>query len=544
MRAWSVAALGCLVAALLSNLPLFLAGRLFCSEDLNAYYRWSEQFARAVEEGALRPRWDAGAAGGLGSPAFLYLSPLFFYAVAIIRALGAGTWLAMRIVVFLTSCCAGLVAWRGLRRWIPDGWALAGAAVLQINPFLLHLISLHNLFPFYVSFLPLTWLVLTTLKREGEGRLSPAVALAMAALVLTHQLAAFMALLTLPFIFLPGCFRAPRPAFKAALAWGLSCLLGLGLAAYYLLPAMTTQHLIASQEWFEPRYIDWRNSFILPWITSTRFGVRYAGVQWILGGGMVLALVVLLLARRGGRSGAEEGAPMIAAVWAPLGAALFLAWDGSYFLWKWTPFLQKVQWPYRFLLPGWTFGLAGLVWIAADRQSVPRHMALVARGLLLLGVLLNFALQAKNLPIAMQPDFSRLKTQEYLRVNAPPGWASYIEAGGWEAECRERGVWSRTIVREAHQWEWEVESNHNALLRLPLFAFPAWKVQLDGNPVASIADPETGLLSVQIPSGRHRIVVVWSPLRMEKAGGVISAICLAGWVWAAMRRRGAGHREA
>jgi hypothetical protein len=72
---------------------------------------------------------------------------------------------------------------------------------------------------------------------------------------------------------------------------------------------------------------------------------------------------------------------------------------------------------------------------------------------------------------------------------------------------------------------------------LPLFAFPAWRVTIDGAAVPTASDPATGLISVDLPAGAHRVAAAWKRLGVERAGLVISGLAVLALAILALSRR-------
>jgi hypothetical protein len=65
-------------------------------------------------------------------------------------------------------------------------------------------------------------------------------------------------------------------------------------------------------------------------------------------------------------------------------------------------------------------------------------------------------------------------------------------------------------------------------LILHQFAFPAWRVTVDGVPVAAQAEGALGLLAVDLPAGAHTVTVAWGATAAVWMGRVLTA---AGWAF-------------
>jgi hypothetical protein len=77
----------------------------------------------------------------------------------------------------------------------------------------------------------------------------------------------------------------------------------------------------------------------------------------------------------------------------------------------------------------------------------------------------------------------------------------------------------------------------NAAMRTPLefttFYFPGWAATLDGVPLATRPSPDRGLLTVDLPAGKHQLAVFWQGTPVQLWGALISLASLAlltGWL--------------
>ncbi len=516
------------IGALLANLPLFTGNQLYGSEDLLAYYQWTREFGEAIQQGFLRPRWDPSGMEGLGAPSLIYYPPAFFYATSLLEWAGIDTWTAMRIVVFLCWWALGVLGWRFLSRLVKPAWAIAGGLALQWNPFLFHAVSLQNLFPFAVTALPLLWLIFASTEQQS-GRLSLSVACALALLIATHQLVAFMALITLPAIFLPGIVQKAHGAWSRAIGWGLSCCVGLLLSGWHIYTAMTTMNLIQTDDWFEPFHCDWRNSFITPVATVFIHGMRWTGIQWGIGGLALLLLGATIFFLRN-RPPAASGRDLVvktASLTSAGFAAYFFASEWSYPVWQYAPLIDMVQWPYRFLAVLMPLVIIAIV-MAGNCQTTVRKK-LVAMALLATLPAMNILLQIRNAPTLTSPDFSAMRTLKYYSRPADlgEGWQDYLARGGFAKECAQQNV---TILEEQNRsqaFSWRFKAEHSTTLILPVMTYPGWTLRINEQLVELRHDEMTGLILATIPEGLSRATLTWRTLPQERVGQAMSIAGLA-----------------
>ena len=97
-------------------------------------------------------------------------------------------------------------------------------------------------------------------------------------------------------------------------------------------------------------------------------------------------------------------------------------------------------------------------------------------------------------------------------------------AGGLAAECAEKMLACRTVETNSHVQAWDISAAQPARLRLPLFDFPAWRVMVDGTSVPTSVDAATGLISLDLPAGTHRVTALWRRLAAERSGLIITGL--------------------
>lgn len=542
---WPAALLSCLVVALVGNAVLLFHDQLIPGVDLYTHYRWALQFHQALAEGVLYPRWIAAASYGLGEPAFVYYPPAYFYLVSLVQGVTGDLWTSMKVVATSASFFAGLVAYAITRRAVGVGWALLAAVLVQTMPFLLFMQGYLNTFPWHAS-VPLILLVVYGTLTPSKNLLNWRLSVALALLAMTHILAALMVLLCLPWAFLTLERSGPGEGRWRALAgWGFSVTVGLFLAMLYLLPALTTWDLINPEAWNYSKTVDWRTAFAFPVITSRVWGVRWFGPQWILASSvLVLAAVATAAAYRlhRHRIALPHGlATLLCIAW----AALILASEISYPLYTVLGPLRKVQYPYRFLCvaaPAATIaGVLALWGVVRQEQRLGWRVvfALPLIGSAALFGFLQMAIFSQGSHPLLSPKLLRAHfgAPEYYTASRKPGWVAYVNSGGMHGACTRAGGSGSVLVDRTHEKRWLVVARSDMTLPLPVFAYPAWSISVDGQPRPSATDPTTGLLAVRLPAGEHTIRVVWSGLPEERAGLTI-VLLTAAFIAGVFLRRG------
>jgi hypothetical protein len=525
-----------LLSALLAHAPGILFNVGVRNNDFNVHYHWAVQFGESLRDGDLYPHWMWLGNYGLGEVALLYYSPLFYYTCSAVRLLTPNTWEAMRIVFVLSTLLTGFYGWRLLRLFASDIYALVGAVLLQWVPMVFMLFYYFNGFPWAVSFAALVALTYYAVRPGAFERWADlSVSLAIAALVLTHIVSALMALICFSFMCL--CFvRRPQSgarAWRRAVSWFVSAGFGLMLSAFYLVPAMGSMGLISSEVW-TTTYTPW-NAFAFPTVTSLVFGMRWFAFQWTMPAAALLGVVAATwhAHRRKDLSDrlGEALLLMLVASW----ASLLLASELSYPLWLIDTPLRMVQYPHRFiyvtsatglvanLLALWDLQRMGHPWLRKLALALPLALGFAVTGLLSAKMLF---IDGKPHHLSVDETTPYLGQAEYRLAGQGKHWEDYYRAGGLAAECREKMLACRAVEASSRLQTWNVSGAQPARLRLPLFAFPAWQVTVDGAAVPIAVDRATGLISVNLPAGTHHVAAFWKRLGVERAGLVITGLAL------------------
>lgn len=545
------ASVGLVLWAVILYIP-FWTGHVGIEGDGYFHDRAVYQIARAQADGTIYPQWLPEQRGGLGDPSFVYYPPLFHTTAALLEHVVGNAWTAMRAVMLLSTALAGIIAFLYLRTVFPEHLALLGALAIESNPLPIHQMAKGGVYPANVVY-PLVILCLVMLLRmKPRAWISPGLALSVCVLTLTHALTCFMLCLTIPAGIVVHSFlrrEAIRTTVWRVVQSGISIGLGICLAGFYLVPALTTLQYISPSGWVLNGQCSMERSYLLPFYTH-RFGICWASLQIGFPIAALLALVVAALyVRRVERSPVSFGVALLVCIGA---WALFLGSDLSYPLWQIHSPLQDLQFPDRFntvLLASALFalGMATLdAWVRTPKTSVSLGLAaalslsVVVSGLLL-GNLLRLPVRATapDKPIGAD-DTARA---EYLPAVAKPAYHNYLRTGSFAGECRRLGISCETLHIGSSQYRFRIDANRPVTVRLPLFAYPAWTMFVDGKEFPTVADADTGVVRVNLTTGIHVIRLRWTLLRQQWWGiwtSVIAAIIMGASIWLGKRQSAFG----
>ena len=544
-----------------------LAGDFTCGYD-NTFHLWrAVETEHLLRQSVIFSRWAPDMAHGYGYPLSNFAAPASAYAVALLRLTGL-PWVWALNLTFILGWALSVYAMYLLASDLFDRYAGLAAAVLY------GYVPFHAYDVFYRGGLSqsVAWflppLILWALRRADRRVGFVVTALGAAGLILTHNAFALLfAPILIAYLPLAGYERN-----KKMVVWGgLALLAGLGLSAFFWLPALVELGFVHSERLGGGWVFDYANNF-LP--LSQLFALpRNADPSLIndwpaRGLGLVPALLALagLLALRD-----RARRPTVSFFAFILAGCLFLILPISQPVWDAIPLLQRVQFPWRLVGPA-ALCAAILTGAAVSHLSLavsrllparPHLPGLVPMAAVLLVVLphLGWFYPDHCSPpadtsiagmIAWERATDTLGTTakgEYLPVwvhqmpQDPALDAAYAQAsslslvgGGLGRGASVARLSPESLPEGARviRAEYgpvdaaiELESRVPFQARYLAFYYPGWRVTVDGALVPITPTDPDGLISFDVPAGHHTIRVHFGETPLRLAADAISLVSLA-----------------
>ncbi len=506
--------LGCIAAR-----GLF-AARTLAGHDALIYLTRLVEFDDNVRYGILLPRWAPHLGAGHGEPVWVFVPPLMQALAEIVHRLGAGFILAENIALLLLFFFAGATMHVLGRRIGGILGAIVAAAAFFFAPYILvDLYVRHAAAEFAaVCFLPLIALAFHRIA-TGELRGSTAMlAASIAAVGFSHN-----AVLLVVF---PICVAAAVALLGRCRDRGASALLGaalgLGIAAWSWLPALVERQY-ARLDLLREGYFAFSNHFAtLGQIVYSPWGFGYSQpgpndslsltIGPLLIGVAIMGMVVVW------REAEASSFLAISLV------GIFLSTAASAFFWDRFPLLQHLAFPWRFLiLP--SVAIPPLAAYAARRLPV-------VTGALVLAHVIMYAPHAQPQKYLDTTEMDRAP-QRIARMGIldtsldeyRPRWAEDFvpfSPSAFEPPLPGRMTGYTPVLRQ-----FEIFTAEARTIRLEIFFFPGWGVQIDGRGVSVQPSRHTGLIEFVLPAGRHQVDARFSPTPARAASAIITLISLA-----------------
>ncbi len=371
--------------------PLLQPGYYWGGHDARHSVYFLHQFDTVFRDGVWYPRWIPDMAFGYGYPFFNVYGPLASYTGEIFLQLGVDMVTAVKIVFGLSALLSGLAMYLFVRRLLGRPAALISALVYVYIPY--HLFDLYVRADLAESvafvFVPLVlWGFYESVNRPRLPALLGG-ALAFAALMFTHSLSAFIltAMMGLYVVYMmvwQGFSDSARKRISESAnqresetqkgasylsrikqsSWGAAILsgfpplfvllLGIGLSAIYLFPAITEAGYVRTDQWFGGRFafgddfVDVFQLFSPQW----GFGASIPGPDDDTGFQIGLAAIILfvlsfLIVPRLAEARVRRTFYFFQGItlW-----MAFLTVPLSFVVWQLLPLAQLVQFPWRLLV--------------------------------------------------------------------------------------------------------------------------------------------------------------------------------------------------
>jgi hypothetical protein len=252
-------------------------------------------------------------------------------------------------------------------------------------------------------------------------------------------------------------------------------------------------------------------------------------------------LIVLALAALSWRSGRTRQPRLwwTLLIWA--GTSTWLMFSLSAIFWEYLPWLRFVQLPWRWLLClnvvlALLVTLASRLWIGRVAAGVGMLGALLLLGHYVQPPWWDRASDVAKLLEQHQSGAGYEGTDEYAPVDADP-YNINLDAP------RLAFSGSGTARFEVEQWDPEkkwftAEVSEPGQLVVRLFAYPAWKVVVNGRPVRTNTLDDTGQMLIPVTAGVNRVQILFVRTWDRTLGEATSLIAVAGLLlWSRRKRR-------
>ncbi len=497
----------------------------------------------------LYPRLGMDLNFGYGGPLIQYYPPLGTYLTMGLHWLGLG-WVEATKAAFTAAL---LLA--GVGMYIYAGWlfrdrrgALVGGLGYLLAPYLLFCAyergALAELLA--LSLLPwLFWAMHHVLREEGRAWIWPSAAL-FAGVMLAHNITALFVAPLLA-LYLLGMAWIERRANRLVPA--AAGALGLGLSAFYWLPALGERSYAQIERWMlRGDAIAADNLVGLPGLVQRTLAFDYWS-SWIPALPVVTAILagVGLVGALVGDRGHRARVLLLAALTA---IPLFLMWSASRPLYEAVSLLSYIQYPWRLLGLASFFAvtLAASIFEWRGLQGAAGWVAAAALGALIFYGAVH-GIQPPTDKWFQDFTSEQISVRDhYARGKTGYWWLNNDYQSAWMTRDIAEMAWpdtpgadlglppiagspAVTVTAEGPALlRFQTASDAAFTLRAPRIFFPGWRMRVDGKLVAPAPGGPWGLVSAEIPAGNHEVTARFGETPLRAAADVISVISVLIWL--------------
>ncbi len=534
-----------MLATVIINLRMIRDG-LNGQADLIWHVTWLQHFAQQLSEGILYPRWLAGTNYGYGSPTFVFYPPLPHYLGSLLKLVGFNIEQTMIGLFSISIFLSGLNFYIYGRSHWSVVTATFGALAYMTVPFVALTTywasSISSLFA--IAWLPLGWWL--TEKTFQQAKWGFGLMVFWTILALTHLPSLLICFVAwIPYVLIQARSYPWRTLFNQFHA---TCL-GLGISAFYLLPAYFEKSWVNIQDMtgaggaFQDKMIG------APREATHLVNLNYLTIfnhQSLM---MVVLVIVTGIALFFSRENIDVKKTHIRQVSYWLISALVIAFFMSYLswpLWQLSSTLQQIQSPYR-LFMFFAFQEATLFALALDPVlQLPRFPKIVLSVILVGLLLVNFGFGyqfAKKFPTIHKPGRANI---EYLNIFKTalydPFTNKLADISGYRPLLANQKAVPQpqmnqppvaildgqaTIEMQAwqsYQRNFRVSATTETSVRIRTYTYPAWQLYVNDrlHPTTILDD---GTIGFRLPPGDYvvRLSFGWTPMFFW--GTVLSLIC-------------------
>ena len=539
-----------LSAVFLFSLSALVMSRQLVSQDFFScslidsyqYSSWAWQFAAALKEGIVYPRWTPLSFWGYGSPTFVLYPPLAFYLVALFNVFTGSIITAMSLTKVLSLFVSSTGTFLLIRELYSERVALLTASFSVLLPFHIFNLYIGGAFTSSVSLMwfPLIVFFIVRFIRSGRYNHLFYSGACYGGLILTHLINAYMFAFVV--VTLSVYMSVAKKSAKCLAAVPSVILSGALVSAAYLLPFIVEKDLIGYRSVLKD--FPFTDLFILPRHTdkfqSDFFWTVYYD-EYIIYVALSFAITLLLfLSVKKSEAGAfKDTGPITHYFFGASFFSMFLLFGPSTVLWNAVPFFKYINIPIRWLnitafavvfLSAWGFS-------RLEMSLMPiRTRLLILSFIFLTCALLDYryagsacTLDAKELTPARSVDWAveHLPTGadiEKVRAVGNSGGRVTIVRGNGEVEVKAWKSVERVIRLEAYR---------PVTLRVGTFDFPGWTADIDGKETRIRTEKGSDAMLIDVPAGRHVVKVnfVDTPIRRYSkfisSLSLFSVVCLA-----------------
>jgi len=530
------------IITLLVGLPLFQPAQMQ-GHDTFAYLPRIQEFYEQLEQGILFPHWAPDFSAGYGQPFFLFNPPVVYSIASAFHFFGFSFVVSENLTFFLLLLLSGLGMYVLANEFFGKHGAVAAAAAYLCGPYLLvNVYVRHALMDFAAfTFLPMAWWGVYKFCQMGRHKYLFAGMLAMAGLMLSANTIALIAFPALALFVIFLAWAQPGQRITILIRGGWCMGLGLGLAAFFWIPALLQRNLVQTDRLITGKFFYQDHFVYLIQLIYSKWGYGNSnlgavdGMSFGLGVMQWLCVAAALWQRKRLASLSSAAGLVVSFFLILLGLSAFFTSAESTFLWNRLRLLQYFQFPWRFLSLATisTAFICGFPFLLLKGHRLKLANLLLIVLLAALGAQSYTHTQPSGYKTTRDADFTPQKIRsdnisvnsfnefETIWMKEPPRQPAAdrvsLVTGNAQLSQSVSGPTRLTFLAEV------VES---AKIRVNTAYFPGWVLKIDQEPANFSYDNPLGVMEFALANGTHAISLQFEDTPVIQVSSLVSILAL------------------
>lgn len=520
-------------------LPIILGG-IPDLTDTQQHYQFAQTFYNSLLNGNYYPSWADQPNYGYGDVSIRFYPPLAYYLLSFFRII-SGNWFDGSCLFFIfLYFLSGVGVYKWTREYFSENASLVSALAYLILPN--HLIQVYlgaGLGEFTATaILPFCFLFIDRICRTGEMKNVFSLAFFLALLTLSHLPTIIIAAFTFSIYVLFSLKKTNL--IQTFLKLSGAAILGASLSSFYWVRMITELSFVKhNSETFSSGTYLYTTQFLFSYLfpfseisPTDPFGLVNSGS--IICVCIFITYLILYLKDSSLNKPSSFRNVIIAAFF-----SLLMSSPLSLPIWKALPFLQKIQFPFRWLilfLPLCVFIVAaGFDSVIKSFKTPQRYLSLLALGVLLICLPFNY-FRMMNSPITFPKEFfDRVIERNKTGFSYECWWAVWTPKSNSEIGLPRPELLPAKFVLHDRPFSIEnwsatdrsliVQPGSAGQAQFATMYYPHWQVTVNGQNV-EVTPSEYGMISFPVPEQESQVRVYF-----QEPGIVLAAYYLSGFAF-------------
>lgn len=516
-----------LILVTLPTLLPFFNAKFFYTQD-HIFIARLHQMSTALNDGHFPVRWAPDLR--YGEPIFNYYASLPYYIGALIHLLGFNfIWVAK--LLFILSAVLSIFTMYLLTKELFGKMAAILAAILYtyapyraVDMYVRGSLSETWAFVFF----PLIFYTSLSLSKKRNALSVSFLALSLAGLFLTHNVSTLMFLPFLGFWWIYLIWKEKN--WGVILHLFLAFVLGLGLAAFFLLPAtfernlIQTKYLIVGYFNFRAHFVAFKQFFSLFWgYGSSLWGpndglsFQVGLVNWVI---IIIAGIFAVLFKKD-----KKLLALLITLGISFVLSIFLQHNKSAFIWEAIPLMAFIQFPWRFL--GISIFIVAI--LGGSISPYLKNKLLPAYFILIVVTIFSTLMYFKPKEYIDDSFFEKFLNKEKMHQGIDltkdylPIWVKTVDAPSLNyPEAEEGTIEVPSFVKKTANASARIVVLKDSVIEVPISYFPGWTITANNKNIPLEEPKERGLIRFKLQNGNYNVNFEFKDTPVRIIGNFIS----------------------